>query len=377
MSKQNYLLGTSYNSNIESIKDDGDRFVVKTLDRRFFTIDGRTKGFIDEIVAGGLNDPERKAILNQFVLKFLVPNGMYFEDGKERVAETSRKVPVLAHHYEVFNRYQIGKLLRPFSWLFNPLVAFLLVCSCLGIHLYYFIGNPQVISYDFVFTYSVNEIVIVFAISLLVSLFHELGHASACKHFSGDTGGIGVGLNIVVPVFYADVSDIHVLQKRQRVIVALSGTYFQLILTSLILAFFIDSQAIQKFIVINAISMVFNLLPLFRNDGYWCLNDIMGMKNLLQESVSVLLGKSVPKVSKAWVYAYLLFFTMASVLFSGIVLQFLFISGPKLYSSLLSMWEFNFANVLKFFFVTSYYLMVTMFVLSVSHHFLIKRKVSS
>ncbi|MBQ4279140.1 MAG: hypothetical protein IJC16_04210, partial [Rikenellaceae bacterium] len=36
------------------------------------------------------------------------------------------------------------------------------------------------------------------------SLFHELGHASACRHFGVNHGGIGFALYMNFPVFYTD-----------------------------------------------------------------------------------------------------------------------------------------------------------------------------
>ena len=55
------------------------------------------------------------------------------------------------------------------------------------------------------------------------SLFHELGHASACKHFGIRHGGIGFGLYLNFPVLYTDVTEVWRLRRADRCIVNLGG----------------------------------------------------------------------------------------------------------------------------------------------------------
>lgn len=65
---------------------------------------------------------------------------------------------------------------------------------------------------------------------LLSSFVHEIGHASACRHFGVKHGGIGFGLYLTFPVFYTDVSEIWKLKRTERIVVNMAGVYFQLIL---------------------------------------------------------------------------------------------------------------------------------------------------
>ena len=59
------------------------------------------------------------------------------------------------------------------------------------------------------------------------SFFHELGHASACKYFGIQHGGIGFGLYLNFPVLYTDVTEVWKLKRGQRCVVNLAGVYFQ------------------------------------------------------------------------------------------------------------------------------------------------------
>ena len=57
-------------------------------------------------------------------------------------------------------------------------------------------------------------VALVLGLFILNSMFHEFGHAAACRHFGADNGGVGFGLYISFPVFYTDVSDIWRLTRR-------------------------------------------------------------------------------------------------------------------------------------------------------------------
>src|SRR5688500_12225333 len=54
-------------------------------------------------------------------------------------------------------------------------------------------------------------------VMLGAGVFHELGHAAALRYGGGKVRGIGVGLYIVYPVFYTDVTDSYRLGRWARV----------------------------------------------------------------------------------------------------------------------------------------------------------------
>ena len=57
-------------------------------------------------------------------------------------------------------------------------------------------------------------------------LFHELGHAAACRYGGGRPGAIGAGLYLMLPAFYTNVTDAYRLPRRARVRTDLGGIYF-------------------------------------------------------------------------------------------------------------------------------------------------------
>lgn len=136
---------------------------------------------------------------------------------------------------------------------------------------------------------SVTTIVGVLALFISSSIFHELGHATACSHCGTTPRGIGFGLYINFPVFYSDVSDIWKLSRKDRTLVNLGGVYFQsLFLLPLLVIFFITGSNILKYFIFTInINFIFTLNPFFKFDGYWIMTDLLGVPNLRARSKEV------------------------------------------------------------------------------------------
>ncbi len=139
---------------------------------------------------------------------------------------------------------------------------------------------------------SVNLYVIIGLLLFIVvsSCIHELGHATACRHYGIEHGNVGFGLYLNFPVFYTDVSNIWRLKRGQRCVVNLAGIYFQsIILLPVLIAYFITGHPILKYIVLlTNINFVITLNPFFRFDGYWLMTDLLGIANLRAKSMELL-----------------------------------------------------------------------------------------
>lgn len=127
----------------------------------------------------------------------------------------------------------------------------------------------------------------VLGLFVMSSLFHEMGHAAACRYFNAENGGVGFGLYISFPVFYTDVTNIWRLTRKQRIIVNFSGVYFQLLfLLPFFVIYFLTGDNIPKlFIYTINLNFLFTLNPFFKFDGYWIMSDLMGVPNLRSRSM--------------------------------------------------------------------------------------------
>ena len=61
---------------------------------------------------------------------------------------------------------------------------------------------------------------------VVATAFHEIGHASACRFGGARPGVMGVGVYLVWPAFYCDVTEAYRLDRRGRLRTDLGGVYF-------------------------------------------------------------------------------------------------------------------------------------------------------
>jgi putative peptide zinc metalloprotease protein len=66
----------------------------------------------------------------------------------------------------------------------------------------------------------------------LATAFHEIGHATGLRYGGGCPGVMGVGVYIVWPAFYTDITDSYRLPKGGRLRTDLGGMYFNAIFAS-------------------------------------------------------------------------------------------------------------------------------------------------
>lgn len=104
-----------------------------------------------------------------------------------------------------------------------------------------------------IFDIEFMDIVGLIALYIISSFFHELGHASACRYFKVEHGGIGLGLYLTFPVFFTDVTKIWTLPRKQRAVVNSAGIYFQLIflLPLILLSFIIPNDFFIYFVFVH------------------------------------------------------------------------------------------------------------------------------
>ncbi len=122
----------------------------------------------------------------------------------------------------------------------------------------------------------------------LTKTWHELGHASACHRFGVRCRGIGAMLLVGVPTLYCDATDAWMLPGRwRRSATALAGVYFEIWLIIALTAVvagtrpgLVHDLALVTITGSIAATILVNLNPLLRFDGYYVLSDWIGVPNL-------------------------------------------------------------------------------------------------
>ena len=140
--------------------------------------------------------------------------------------------------------------------------------------------------------YEPQLLVLAFALMLLSTAFHEIGHAAACRFGGAKPGAMGVGLYLVWPAFYTDVTDSYRLDRGARLRVDLGGLYFNAIFGVAMVALWalLRWDALLLVVVAQLVQMVRQLTPIIRFDGYHVLADLVGVPDLFQHIKPTLLG---------------------------------------------------------------------------------------
>ncbi|MDD5261286.1 MAG: biotin/lipoyl-binding protein [Methylacidiphilales bacterium] len=127
---------------------------------------------------------------------------------------------------------------------------------------------------------------------VLTKFWHELGHALVCKRYGGEVRTFGVMLMILTPLPYVDVSSsTGFTDSRRRMLVAAAGMIFEFFLAALAMLVWastgpgmINSMAYNIVVLASVTTLLFNINPLLRFDGYYIFSDWVQIPNLGQRS---------------------------------------------------------------------------------------------
>lgn len=128
-----------------------------------------------------------------------------------------------------------------------------------------------------------------FAIALtFAKLCHEFGHAYMAKRAGCRVQSMGLAFMVMLPMFYTDVSDAwRVNDRRSRLLIGAGGVLAELLLACIALltwSLLPDGPArTAAFMLASATwitTLVINLNPFMRFDGYFLLSDLWGIDNL-------------------------------------------------------------------------------------------------
>ena len=138
--------------------------------------------------------------------------------------------------------------------------------------------------------YQPSLLVLVFAGVIVATAFHELGHATACRYSGARPGVLGIGLYLIWPVFYTDVTDAYRLGRVGRLRTDLGGIYFNSIFAmGCAGAYFATRwEPILLLVLVQTFTIIQQLLPLGRLDGYLILTDLTGVPDLLSRMKPIL-----------------------------------------------------------------------------------------
>ncbi|MGW2824761.1 hypothetical protein ACWC24_27735 [Streptomyces sp. NPDC001443] len=224
----------------------------------------------------------------------LTPLGVVAADGAEadRTPEPrSDLLLVLKGHKVVFREDQVARIAAGLAWLHRPLiVAVALMCTAI-MDIWLFGVHGAMTPVLRVLEQPI-WMLIVFVLTVASLVFHEFGHASACRYSGAKPGKIGYGIFLIWPSMYTDVTDVYRVGRGGRLRTGLGGVYFN-VLFMLVLAavyavtgqpYFLAAIYLAHFEVLE------QLMPVVRLDGYYILGDLAGIPDLYGKVKPILLS---------------------------------------------------------------------------------------
>jgi putative peptide zinc metalloprotease protein len=180
------------------------------------------------------------------------------------------------------------KIYRPFHSLPGQILQLLIVLY--GAIL--FIPNVDSFAINLFELFNITSIaLIVISIFILVTI-HEFAHAIVCRIHGGEVREMGFLLMYFQPCCYCDLSDAWLFrEKRKRLAVTWAGPYSGLILFTIMLILWrvtvpgtIVNEIAHITVIVIWVTMLFNLNPLIKLDGYYLLSDLLEIPNLRSKS---------------------------------------------------------------------------------------------
>ncbi len=242
------------------------------------------------------------------IIKFLTDNQLLKIQGQEvikRLTEQAEKAKqsiasFLLHRYLFFRI----PLFRPDNFLnatlpvvkllFTRSFAILLISAgILGIYLVS--RQISVFLTTFSYFFSISGMLVFIATILLAKIIHELGHGYAAKYHGLRVPTMGVAFMVMWPILYTDASDAWKLtSRRQRFWIDSAGIVAELslaLIATFLWSFLPDGMLRSAMFMLAVTSWIMTLLvnlnPFMRFDGYYMLSDYLGINNLQERSFAI------------------------------------------------------------------------------------------
>lgn len=367
-----------------------------------------SKLFIEEIEKKGISIQEDQ--LNDFIY-FLKLNDLI-------IHQNSEDVKILINRYKSQQKHWLLKLINNYLFFRIPLIKpdnfldkTLSIAKFLGTNFFrkliYIIGligfylviqNWSEFKSTFLYFFNWNGLLF-YAISLVVvKAVHELGHAYTAKNFGCNVNSMGIGFLVFFPFLYTDNTNAWRLRDhKKRLTINFAGISTEIHLAIIATFFWSISEpglfkSVAFFVATTSwiSSLLINISPFMRFDGYYIFADYLKLENLQPRAFALAkwklreilfgLNKNEPEAMQThrrnllilyawstWIYRFFLFIGIALLVYFyafkllGIILfavEIIWFIGIPIGKEILAWWK------LKSDFILSFKLLRTIFVLA-------------
>jgi len=251
--------------------------VSKQLVEVMRVVDGLSGPQAADRLSAALGTTVTAADVSRIVEDYLRPNGLLAETSEPTAPSMS-----FSRHWRVLGRRQATGAARWLAWLYWPPIPW-------AVALLFGVATAVLVVLGLATPTPFADLAVANTIWIATAsfVFHEFGHAAAAAHYGCETRGLGVGVYLTRPVLFADLTETWRLTRRQRVVTDLGGVYFQAILQLPLAAVAIvtrNATLVATFEMIT-LTMVMNLNPFLRMDGYWVIVDYFRLTNVRRSAL--------------------------------------------------------------------------------------------
>ncbi len=284
-------------------------FQIGRLEMRIFSLwSAGTLGTMRAgLAADGLNDQESDAAIAS-VLQFSTANSLTLRpDGDPAQTFAGQRAMAkkewwrwLVEHY-LFVRIPLvnpaaflERTLPRVRFLWSQSVLFAFAALALaGLFLVARQWDSFLASFAYFFSF---EGLIAYGVALgCVKVIHELGHAYTATRFGCRVPAMGVSFLVMMPVLYTDTTAAwRLTSRRKRLMIDIAGVSAELMVASIatMLWLILPDGTVRSAAFVLAtsswlMSLVINLNPFMRFDGYYIASDLLGVANLQNRSFAL------------------------------------------------------------------------------------------
>lgn len=141
--------------------------------------------------------------------------------------------------------------------------------------------------------FSVQGAVMIAVVFTGIKIIHELSHAYTARRYGVPVPHMGVAMIVLYPVLYTEATGTWQLtSRRARMHIGLAGVAAELVIAAYaLLLWHILPPGLGQSLAFGAVaislvgSLLINLNPLMRFDGYYVLSDALGIENLHMQAI--------------------------------------------------------------------------------------------
>jgi putative peptide zinc metalloprotease protein len=180
----------------------------------------------------------------------------------------------------------VARLLAP---LFSPLVVVAVLAALAGADVWLVRSGGMLAGFREVLARPLL-LLVVLGLSLVSMVFHECGHAAACRYGGARPGRIGMGLYVLWPALFTNVTDSYRLGRAGRLRTDLGGVYFNAVFAVVLAGAYRVTGYLPLLVTagLTQVELAEQLIPSLRLDGYFILTDLIGVPDLFQRIGPVL-----------------------------------------------------------------------------------------